>query len=202
MCEPTTALFITSLAISALAGGAQHMAANDAASAQKAYQEAQMRANNEARLQNAQNAIKEQNEQTTAERMQQMQHEQSAAREKQKNQADFLQKRGTALASSPNAGGASLDALMADYSRAYAMSNDVVDEQLKMQGVAADTSVRGYRDRAESRINSQQGYIPTPVQGPNALAAALGFAGNAVGAYNSATNYGRTPLFSKAADKK
>lgn len=200
MCPPV--MFAISLAIAAASAIAQDQAAREDASAQKEYQEAQMRAHNEAAQQNAQNAIKEQVEQTAAERTQQMQHNAAAAREKQKIQADFLQKRGTALASSPNAGGASLDALMADYERAYAMNNDVVDEQLKMQGVASDINVRGYRDRADARIHSQQAYIPAPIQGPNTLATALGFAGQAFGAYNSATDYGRTPLSSKAAPKK
>lgn len=202
MCDAATALFVSSLALSAAQATAGYMGASQNAQEQKAYQEAQARAYNEAAQQNAQNAIKEQVEQTAAERTKEMQQNAAAAREQQKIQTDFLQKRGTAIASSPNAGGASLDSLMADYERAYAMHKDVVDEQLKMQGVASDINVRGYRDRAESRINTQQGYIPAPVYGPNAMASALGFAGSALNSYNYATNFGRTPITSKGAPKK
>ena len=68
-----------------------------------------------------------------------------------------------------------------------------------MQGVSADTNIMGYYNTANSRINSQQGFIPSTVQGPSALATGLGFASDALGIYNSATNYGRTPLGSSTA---
>ena len=201
MCDFGISAFVASLAIAAASAVASDQAARADAKAQKAYQEAQMRAHNEASTQTANSAIKEQVEQSAAERTQQMQHNAAAAREQQKIQADYLQKKGTAIASSPNAGGASLDALMADYGRAYAVNRDVVQQQLEMQGVAADINVRGYRDRADSHIKAQRRYIPGSVRGPNTLATALGFAGDAIGAYNSATNYGRTPLSSKGASK-
>lgn len=197
MCEPTT-LFAVSLAIAAASTAASFKAQDDAANSQVKYQEAQAEAQNRANLQNAQNAIKEQTEATTAERMQQMQNNEAASRELQQNQSDYLQKRGQAIASSPWGGGASFDALLADYGRVYAQNNDVAKEQLRMQGVMADTNIRGYRDTAQSRINTAQGYIPAPVNGPSALAAGLGFASSALGSYNSATNYGRTELTAKS----
>lgn len=193
MCPPV--MFAISLAIAAASAVAQDQGQRAEARSQKQYQEAQMRAHNEAALQNAESAIKEQNEQTAAERQQQMQQEAAASREKQKHQIDFLQKRGTAMASSPYGAGNSFDALMADYSRALGMANDVTDEQLKMQGVAADTNIRGYRDRAQARINAQQGYFPSPIKQPSTMATALGFLGDAAGSYNSATNHGKESLF-------
>lgn len=198
MCE--TGLLIASLALSAAGAAAQQVAQSQAASQQAAYQEAQMRAHNEAIQQNSANAIKEQVEQTAAERTKQMQDAAVAAREQQKNQIDYLQKKGTAQASSPYGAGLSFDALMADFSRAYARNSDVIDEQLKMQGMASDINVRGYRDRAQARLDSQQGYIPAPINNGNSfLASALGFAGDAFGAYNSATNYGKDSLFDTGA---
>lgn len=197
MCGPV-AYGIASLIISAAGAVAQDQSARSNARAQKAYQEAQMRAHNEAAEQNAQAAIKEQNEQTTAENMQQMQNQEAAAREKQANQRDYLEKKGAATASSPYAAGASFDSLMADYSRAYAMNNDIVQEQLEMHGIAARTNIEGYKNRAATRIDSQQAYIPAPIAQANTWATALGFAGDAMGTYNKATNYGRTPLWSKS----
>lgn len=196
MCEALATL-ATSLALAAAQSVASYMGQSSDAKAQLAYQEAQMRANNEAAVQNANNAIKEQNEQSAAERIKQMQEADAAARELQKNQAEFLQRKGQAIASSPDAGGASLDALLADYDRAYAMGNDVIQEQLEMQGVAADTNIKAYHDRAQTRIDSQSGYIPAPVSGSNALANALGFAGNAFGSYNAYTGYGKGSIFDK-----
>ena len=201
MCPPV--LMAASLTIAAAQAAASYAGQKDEAKSQAAYQKAQQEAHNKAAMQNAQNAISEQNEQTAAERIQQMQQNDAASSELQKNQRDFLQKRGQAVASSPYGAGLSYDALMADYQRTLAQNNDIVQEQLRMQGVAADINARGYQDRASSRINSQQGYIPAPVKQPNGLAAALGFAGSALGSYNTATDYGKNPLNSKAVpDKK
>ena len=119
MCDITMGL---GLALSAVSAIAQQRAAAEAASQQAAYQEAQMKAHNEAIKQSAQNALKEQVEQTTAERMQQMQEAQASAREQQKHQTEYLQKKGTAMASSPYGAGLSFDMLMDDYGRAYAVA--------------------------------------------------------------------------------
>lgn len=189
MSGGTTALMAASLALAAASAIATDQAGRADAKSQKAYQEAQMRAHNEAALQNAQNAIKEQTEMSAAERVQQMQNQDAAAREMQKNQIDYLQKKGAAIASSEYGSGVSFDALLADYDRAFAMSRDVTQEQLEMQGVGADINMRGYQDRAAQRINSQQGYIPAPIKGPNTLATALSFgaqaAGTVYGGYSS-----------------
>lgn len=199
MCDIVTGL---GMALSAIGAVAQQKASSEAASQQAAYQEAQMKAHNEAIKQNAQNALKEQVEQTTAERVQQMQQAQSAAREQQKNQVEYLRKKGTAVASSPYGAGLSFDMLMADYGQAYANNTDVIREQLAMQGVAADTNVRAYHDRAESRLNSQQGYIPAPAQeSGNVFISALGFAGDALGMYNARTNYGKDSLWDRGVSK-
>lgn len=184
-------LMAVSLAIAAASAVAQDQGQRAQAKSQADYQKAQQEAHNKAALQNAQAAIKEQNEQTAAERLQQMQNNEAASSEIQKNQRDFLQKRGMAVSSSPYGSGLSFDALMADFERSLAMNNNVVQEQLRMQGISADTNIRGYRDRAQSRIDSQQGYTPAPINQPNTLASALGFAGSAMNTFNTATNYGQ-----------
>ena len=190
MCDPT-GMLITSLAIAAASAVANDMGQREQAKSQADYQKAQQAAHNKAAMQNAENAIKEQNEQTAAERIQQMQQNDAASSELIKNQRDFLQKRGTAVASSPYGAGLSFDALMADFDRTLAQNSDVVKEQLRMQGVAADINAKGYQDRANSRITSQQGYIPAPITQPNTLANVLGFAGSAMNTINTATNYGQ-----------
>lgn len=200
MCDITMGL---GLALSAVSAIAQQRAAAEAASQQAAYQEAQVKAHNEAIKQSAQNALKEQVEQTTAERMQQMQEAQASAREQQKHQTEYLQKKGTAMASSPYGAGLSFDMLMDDYGRAYAVNTDVTREQLEMLGVSHDTSVRGYRDRAQSRLDSQQGYVPAPIEngGSNMLVNALGFAEDALGMYNAHTNYSLDSVFQSSTSK-
>jgi hypothetical protein len=195
-------MFAASLAMSALGAGASYMDAQGQVKSQAAYQEAQMKAHNDAMMQNAKNAIDEQVEQTAAERMQQMQESQSAARQMQVDQKEFLEKRGTAMASNPYAAGASFDALMADYERSRAFNRDVTKEQLDMQGVAHDVAARSYRDRAQTRIDSQQGFIPAPINsGASIWTSALGLGSSALKSYNKATNYGKTPLWSKDATK-
>lgn len=200
MCDITMGL---GLALSAVSAIAQQRASAEAASQQAAYQEAQMKAYNEAMKQSAQNALKEQVEKTTAERMQQMQEAQASAREQQKHQTEYLQKKGTAMASSPHGAGLSFDMLMDDYGRAYAVNTDVTREQLEMLGVSHDTSVRGYRDLAQSRLDSQQGYVPAPIAngGSNMLVNALGFAGDALGMYNAHTNHSLDSVFQSSTSK-
>lgn len=200
MCDFGISLAL-SLAIAAAAAAAQDQAQRDEAKSQAAYQKAQQNAHNKAALQNARSAINEQVEQTAAERIQQMQNNEVAANEMQKNQRDFLQKRGTAVSSSPYGSGLSFDALMADFERSRAFNNDAIQEQLRMQGIASDINVSGYRDRAQSRISSQQGYIPSPIKQPNTIATALGFAGTAANSWNTATSYG-TNIPGKAPPKK
>lgn len=184
-------LMAASLAIAAASAVASDAAQRDQAKSQAAYQKAQQEAHNKAALQNANLAIKEQVEQTAAERIQQMQNNEVAANEVQRNQRDFLQKKGMAVSSSPYGSGLSFDALMADFERSRAFNNDAIQEQLRMQGIASDINVRGFQDTAAARIKSQQGYIPSPINQPNTLATALGFAGSAMNTVNTATNYGQ-----------
>ena len=170
------AYYIAQIGLSAASAIVQYRAEKEQAEAEVAYQEALGAAQNKAMEQTAQNAVKEQTEATTAERQRQMQENEVAARALQQNQTDYLQKKGQAVASSPHGAGASFDALMADYGRAYALNNDIAREQLRMQGVSADANIRGYYDSAASRINAQQSFIPRTVYGPSPWVHALGFA--------------------------
>ena len=188
MCPPV--LLAASLAIAAASSYASYQSGNEQADAQEAYQRAQQEAHNQAAKQNADLAIKEQIEQTAAERTKQMQDNEVAANEIQKNQREMLQKKGTAVASSPYGAGLSFDALMADFERSKAQNQNVIQEQLRLQGIASDINVRGFRDSAQARISSQQGYIPAPVNRPSALAAGLGFASSAFNTFNTQTEFG------------
>lgn len=165
-----------------------------AASAQAGYQARQAQAYNEANLRNAQEAIKEQTEQSAAERVSQMQETDKASLEIQRHQREMISKKGTALAAAKGSGGA-LDALLADYERGYGQNADVIRQQLDMQGVASNISVQASKDRAEGRITSQQKYIAAPISRPNFYSAALGIGGNVLGTYGQLTNYGKNPLF-------
>lgn len=171
MCPPV--LLAASLAISLAAGVAGHMAQQAQSDAQVKYQEALGNAHNEAAVNNANSAIREQVEQAAAERTAQMQEQEATSRELFNLQIERLKAQGEAAASSEAAGNA-YDMLMADYNRQEAQKKDVLQEQLKMQGVQHDFTVSGGRDRADSRIKAQQGFTASPVSQPSWGLTALG----------------------------
>lgn len=190
MCDYGVSAVIASLAIAAASAVVNDQSQQAQARSQRAYAEAQIRAQNEASERNAQEAIKEQINETAAARTQQMQEQQAAANEIQKSQTEMLQKRGTALASS-NAAGNALDALWADYERQDAVNRDTVKQQLEMQGVGHDFTVNALRDRADGRISSHGAFIPAPIAQPNRLATGLGFLSDSMSAYGKYSDYGK-----------
>lgn len=180
MCPPV--LLAASLAISLASGIASHMAQQQQANAQTKYQEAMGNAQNAANLNNAESAIREQTEQSTAERTSQMQSQAASAQAQFDLRQEALKAQGQAAASSQASGGA-FDMLMADYKRVQAQKKDVMQEQLKMNGVQHDFAVGGLHDRADSRIKAQQGFIASPVTQPSWVLTGLGIAGDMTNKY-------------------
>lgn len=180
MCELGTALLASSLAISLASGVAGHMAQQAQADAQMQYQTALGNAHNQAALNNANSAIREQVEQSAAERTAQMQEQEATRQELFNLQVERLKAQGEAAASS-EAAGTAYDMLMNDYRRTEAQKQDVLKEQLKMQGVQHDFTVSGARDRADSRIKSQSGFVAAPVSYPSWGLTALGIGGDMAG---------------------
>lgn len=178
MCEPTT-LLIASLALTAATGVAGHMGQQAQADAQTKYQETMGRAHNDAAKQNAQSAIREQGEQSAAERTTQLQEQAAASHEMQTLQAERLRAQGEAVASS-QAAGTAFDMLLADYKRTEARKKDIIKQQLEMQGAAHDFTVSGFRDRTDSRLKGQSGFIASPVGQPSWALTGLGIAGGMV----------------------
>lgn len=184
MCEPTSITFAISLAITAITSIAQHKAQESAAKANLNYQEAQGRAHNKAMLQTADSAIREQVEQSAAERTAQMQEQEATGQQIFDLQTERLRRQGEAVASS-QASGTSLDMLMADYHRVEAQKKDVMKEQMRMQGVQHDFAVSGMRDQTDSRIKAQQGFIGSPVSFPDWGLTALGIGADMAGKMSS-----------------
>lgn len=168
MCNPAAVGLAITIASTAASMYAQH----EQADAQKAYQEAQSEEYARAAKINQENANREFVESSTAERIKQMQERASAAEEEQRLQRERLEKQGKALASSETSGMA-LDALMADFYRSEAQKKSVIQQQLEMSGVGSETTIGGYQNRRDSRMNSQGKYITSPVNQPNYLAGAL-----------------------------
>lgn len=178
MCPP----LIVFAAVTIAAGVASHMQQEAQAKSQVKYQEAQGKAHNEAITQNAKNAIREQTEQSTAERMAQMQTQEATGQKMFDLQTERLKAQGEAAASS-RASGTAFDMLMSDYKRVQAQKKDVLAHQREMSGVQSDLAVHGLRDKADSRLNSQQGYIASDVSKPSWGITALGIAGSVAGKY-------------------
>lgn len=176
MCPMT--MTAISMAVAAASAIASHRQQEQQAKAQVNYQEAQGKAHNEAIVQNAKNAIREQTEQSTAERMAQMQTQEATGQKMFDLQTERLKAQGEAAASS-RAAGTAFDMLMADYNRVQAQKKGILAHQREMSGVQSDLAVQGLRDKADSRLNSQQGFIASSVSRPSWGITALGIAGNA-----------------------
>lgn len=183
MCEPSS-IMAASLAISVVSGVAGHMAQQAQADAQMQYQSNLQDAHNAAALNNANSAIREQVETSAAERTAEMQEKQSTAQELFNLQTERLRAQGEAAASS-EAAGTAYDMLMGDYMRQEAQKKDVLQQQLKMQGVQHDFTVSGARDRADSRIKAQSGFVASPVSQPSWGLTALGIGADVGGKLGS-----------------
>lgn len=175
-------MFWASMAVTAATTATSMYAQNEQANAQSKYQSEVAAANNAAAEQNAKMANQEYINQTTAENIQLMQKEEATSVEMQRIQRERKEAMGTALASSEGAG-MSLQFLMDDYMRQEANYKGNLQSQLDNDKASRDIAVKGYWQTAYNRGKSQQGYIPSPVSQPSALAAGLGFAGSALDTY-------------------
>lgn len=175
MCPPV--ILAISLAISVASAIAAQQQQQEQAKAQTRYQENLGKAHNEAAVQNAENAIKEQTEQSAAERMAQMQTQEATGQKMFDLQTERLRAQGEAAASS-RASGTAFDMLMADYRRVESQKRDVTRHQREMAGVQTENAVAALRDRANARITSQQGFVASPVAQPSWGITALGIAGD------------------------
>lgn len=198
MCEPISAAALA-LSVASTAASLYGQAQN--AEAQGKYQKAQAEEYNRSAQINAQNAIREQNEQSAAERTSQMQQEASASEETQRVQREKAEKMGTMMASAQGAG-QSMEFLMADYERAEAQRKDVIRQQLEMVGVNSDFVVKSHRDRASARISTQPRYIAAPIAQPNYLAGALQIGGSAFNTYDKFSDGGKQDLWGVKAWRK
>lgn len=175
MCPPV--VLAVSLAISVASAIAAQQQQQQQAKAQAKYQKEQGRAHNEAAIQNAQNAIREQTEQSAAERMAEMQNQEATSQKIQGLQTERLQAQGEAMASS-RASGTAFDMLMSDYHRVESQKKDVMRHQREMSGVQTENTVKALGDKADSRINSQRRFVASPIAQASWGMAALGAAGD------------------------
>ncbi|MBG0775820.1 MAG: hypothetical protein H0S85_05225 [Desulfovibrionaceae bacterium] len=181
MCDAIspTAMFVSSLAMSAASAGANYMMQNEQANAQASYQARMAEESNRAAIANAQIANKNYIEQATAANMQQMQKQDQTAKEMQDLQIERLQKAGTAMASSESAG-VSFENLMADFYRQEARYRDAMRQNLEMDAVQNDIAVSGFRREAKNRGSSFQRYIPSSVSRPSMIGAGLSIGASAL----------------------
>lgn len=178
---------VASFVIGAASSVASGVSASQQAKAQAQYQEAQSAEYARVNDLNNKAAAQEYVEQSAAERMAQMQEQDKASRDAQEVQKEALQKKGEMLAST-NASGLALDFLMADYERQEANRKDTIRYNSEMAAVQSDTAIRGYRNTAQNRINSQQHYIAPASSystGMNVLGTALGIGAAGSNAYST-----------------
>lgn len=185
MCDAITPtmMMYAALATSVASTGASLYAQKEQADAQASYQSAMAEEYARTAKLNQEAANREYVEQSAAERISQMQKTDSAAEELQSLQREKLEKQGQALASAESAGQA-LAFLMGDYERSAAQKRSLIEQQLDMIGVEADTSIRAMKDKAEARMKSQSNYVGAPISQPNYLGGALSILGSGVSAYD------------------
>ena len=167
---------------SAVASGVQGIMQ---ARAQQEYNEAQAEQYRKSYEQNTKAAAQEYANQSAAERVSQMQEKEKTSIEIQEAQKEALQKAGTMMAST-NAAGGTLNFLMDDYTRQEAQAKEKYRTQYKMNAVASEFALQGYKNKAQNRIDSMSGY--TYMDGGNGigsavLSTALGIGGAYTNAY-------------------
>ena len=172
---------------SAVAGG---ISARQQAKAQNEYNQIMAANYAKAAELNNQAAVKEYTEQSAAERIAQMQENEATAIQKQEARIEALRKQGTMLASS-NSAGIALDLLLGDYERQYGANMQKLDTQKQNTAVNAELGLASYKDKAQNRINSQQGYtyMQSDNSAMNTIGTALGIGQGIVGAYGNYQNW-------------
>lgn len=171
-CEPTTILMVASLAISAMSSVAMVQGQKATAKAQESYQN---------QLTNANNAAAEQ--QAGAIRDQQAQQREAQARDLQK--ANLATQRSVSTASTMAAEngqqGASVEALLAEYDMQNGQYKEAVLRQRQLNDQATSSSIEALKTGTLNQNLS----INAPIQQAQPFAAAVNFAGQALGAYHA-----------------
>lgn len=187
MCEPMSIVSGVLAVTSAVAGG---ISARQQAKAQNEYNQIMAANYAKAAELNNQAAVKEYTEQSAAERIAQMQENEATAIQKQEARIEALRKQGTMLASS-NSAGIALDLLLGDYERQYGANMQKLDTQKQNTAVNAELGLASYKDKAQNRINSQQGYtyMQSDNSAMNTIGTALGIGQGIVGAYGNYQNW-------------
>lgn len=172
MCEPTTVLLVASLALSAAGGVAQVQGQKANATAQEITQGNLTRANN------ATAAL-----QLSQLRIQQAQGRESAAREGEKARLASQRSKATATVAAGEAGvqGASVEALMQEYSMNLGQFREASLRQQQLSNAAATDQAENILLGAKySNLN-----INAPIAQPQYAAAAINFGADALGAYRA-----------------
>lgn len=172
MCEPTTILLATSLAISAATGVMTVQGQRQAAKAQSEYQTNLVEANNKVSY-----------EQQAALREQQAQDSESRARENEKARQASQKAVSTTTVAAGEAGlsGASVDALLGEYNSSLGQFRESTMRQGQLYAAGVGSQIDALR--AGNGMSNLQ--INAPVARPNYAAAILNFGSDALGAYRA-----------------
>jgi len=173
MCDPTM-MFAASMVTSALQVGTQYIGQQQAAEAQRDYQEKRYEATREA-------ANEAYIREVEAENQRLVEEGEAVAAKQQEVQREKIEKQGTAIAASEGAG-MSLDALLADFERQEARYRDSLMQTRENRERQSDRRKEGSRAKAINRTNQ---VMPQPVSSPSALGAGLKLAGAGLQAYDT-----------------
>lgn len=171
-CEPTTALLVTSLVLSAAQGVASIQGQKAQAASQESYQN---------QLTNANNASAA--EQEAQLRQQQAQDAESRAREMQKASQATTRAVSTARTQVAETGqsGGSIDALLSEYKMNQGQYNEAIIRQGQLNKLATNSNIEALKLGTYNQNLS----INQPIAQPQYAAAVLNFAGDSVRAFSA-----------------
>lgn len=185
MCEPTTWFYVGALIVSAASATLQVQSSNKLAHKQEDYQ-----------AQVAESGAKSAATQMAQIREREAQQRETAAREGEKARLATQKSVSTATVAAGEAGvsGNSVDALLQEYGMQFGQYKEASLRQQQFDAAQADAQITALKEGATNNALSVQ----APVNYANVGAAALGFAGDAIGStrdYRRDSGYtkGRTP---------
>ena len=188
MCELATIITATSLAITAATAITTPIAAAGQAKQQAAYQQQLANRQYEQQMEARRSAQRSAQLQNYQLNLRQSQEQEATSQKLQRNRIEALEAQSKARVSAGEAGvsGLSVDNLYNDFFRQQALSDDAALQNLSYTTQQIGIEKERVRAGAMNQINSVQGYIPTPINGPSILGSTLSGLGSVAGSVNTA----------------
>jgi hypothetical protein len=185
MCGPA-AIPVATLAITAVAAGAQYMGQRQAAQDQADYQAQQVKERDRQIAENYKRAMAAYNLQNVAEgaRMEEVRAAASQQAFEVAKASAQAKARVISNAAQTGAGGNSLLSVIQDIMRQAGFETNTILGNLKSEEGQSRRNLDAFHEELKNRVSSVQPYTPSVVRGPSLLGPALTIGGAALGSYS------------------